>query len=110
MTDLLLISDCLITDYSSCAGDFALLRRPLFLFQDDIEQYQEKDRDFYFNMDESPYLAAHSQKELEEIIDRTSLEEAAKNCEEVLTFYGTKETGYAAETVAKRIVDFCNKI
>lgn len=110
MTDLLLISDCLITDYSSCAGDFALLRRPLFLFQDDIEQYQEKDRDFYFNMDDSPYLAAHSQEELELIIKRTGPEEAATNCDKILAFYETKETGHAAEAVAKRIVDFCSSI
>ena len=29
MSELLLVSDMLITDYSSCGGDFALLRRPL---------------------------------------------------------------------------------
>ena len=110
MTDLMLISDCLITDYSSCAGDYALLGRPLFLFQDDIEQYQEKDRDFYFNMEDSPYLVAHSQEELDKTIRETTLESAAKNCIEVLAFYGTKETGHAAESVAKRIVDFCQKI
>lgn len=110
MTDLLLISDCLITDYSSCAGDFALLGRPLFLFQDDIEQYQEKDRDLYFNMENSPYLVAHSQEELDKIIRETTLEDATKNSVEVLAFYGTNETGHAAESVAKRIVDFCQKI
>lgn len=110
MADLLLISDCLITDYSSCAGDYALLRRPLFLFQDDIEQYQEKERDFYFDMKDSPYLAAHSQNELEQFIKKTTLQDAEKNCDEILAFYGTKETGQAAEYVAKRIVDFCQKL
>lgn len=110
MTDLMLISDCLITDYSSCAGDFALLKRPLFLFQDDIKQYREKDRDFYFNMDESPYLIAHSQDELDEIINETTIEDASLNCDDVLAFYGTKETGQAAETIAKIITDFCQEI
>lgn len=109
MTDLLLISDCLVTDYSSCAGDFALLHRPIFLFQDDIEQYQENDREFCFNMADSPYLAAHSQDELEQIIGNTSLEKAEKNCDDILDFYGTKETGRGAEAVAKRIIDFCEK-
>ena len=61
-------------------------------------------------MEESPYLAAHAQEELDEIIRKTTLEDAAKNCAEVLAFYVTKETGRAADSVAKRIVDFCQKI
>ncbi len=109
MTDLLLISDCLITDYSSCAGDFALLRRPLFLFQDDLEQYRSKDRDFYFDMRSSPYLAAHSQDELEKLIRSTGTEDAAQNCDRILAFYKTCESGHAAEKTAKRIADYIEK-
>jgi CDP-glycerol glycerophosphotransferase len=41
MSELLLITDLLITDYSSCAGDFALLGKPIFLFQSDIEEYKD---------------------------------------------------------------------
>ena len=59
-------------------------------------------------MDDSSYLAAHSQEELELIIKRTGPEEAATNCDKILAFYETKETGHAAEAVAKRIVDFCS--
>ena len=110
MTDLLLISDCLVTDYSSCAGDYALLGRPLFLFQDDIELYKAKDREFYFDMEDSPYLIANSQTELEDIIKNTSLEKAEKVCENILSFYKTVETGHAAEIVANRIVDFISKV
>ncbi len=109
MADLLLISDCLITDYSSCAGDFALLKRPLFLFQDDIEQYQAKDRAFYFDMNSSPYYAAHSQEELEKLIMSTSSRDAAQNCDRILAFYETTESGHAAEETAKRIADFVHK-
>lgn len=109
MADLMVVADALITDYSSCAGDFALLRRPLFLFQDDIEEYLKKDRTFYFEMDESPYLIAHSQEELEKIISTTSLEAVANNCDEVLEFYGTHESGDAARAVAIIINDYCNE-
>ena len=109
MADLLLIADCLITDYSSCAGDFALMRRPLFLFQDDIEQYKAGDREFYFDMDTSPYLRARSQEELERLIEGTDADAAAQNCDRILEFYKTTESGRAAEETAKRIADFVEK-
>jgi CDP-glycerol glycerophosphotransferase len=108
MTDLMIAADALITDYSSCAGDFALLRRPIFLFQDDIEEYLKNDRTFYFEMEKSPYLIAHSQDELITIINSITLEEAAINCDKILEFYGTHESGDAAVTVARRIIDCCN--
>ena len=108
MVDLMIVADALITDYSSCAGDYALLRRPVFLFQDDIEEYLKKDRTFYFEMSDSPYLIAHSQTELNEIIEKTTLQAAADNCDEILKFYGTNECGDAAGAVAKRIIEYCN--
>lgn len=110
MSDLLLISDILITDYSSCAGDFALLHRPIFLFQPDADEYIKNERTLYFNLDDSPYIIAKSQNELNELIRSTSLDDAAKNCNEILDFYGTKETGHAAETVARRLIDHCRRI
>ena len=107
MSDLLLISDVLITDYSSSAGDFALLKRPLFLFQDDLQEYLKKDRELYFEMKDSPYFAAHSQEELEDLIRTVTEEEVVKNSQEILDFYKTTETGHASEAVAKRIIDYC---
>ena len=109
MADLLLISDMLITDYSSCAGDFALLRRPLVLYQADRQEYLEKDRTFYFDIDESPYFVAQNQEQLEQIIAGMTAEKAAENCEEILKFYGDCETGHAAEAVAKIIKDWIER-
>lgn len=109
MADLLLIADMLITDYSSSAGDYALLKKPLVLFQSDIEEYLEKDRSFYFDMNDSPYYTAHNQNELETIIYGFTEEEVKQNCEDILKFYGTNETGNAAHAVAEIIVDYLRK-
>lgn len=109
MADLLLIADMLITDYSSCAGDFALLGRPLVLFQADRQEYLEKDRTFYFDIGESPYFVAEDQAQLEKIISEMTPEKAAQNCKEVLAFYGDKETGHASQTVAGIIKDWINR-
>lgn len=48
INDLTLISDLLITDYSSACMDFALLSKPCIFFAFDLEEY-EKERSFYFD-------------------------------------------------------------
>ena len=48
---LYLISDLLITDYSSVFFDFANLRRPMIFFAYDIEDYRDRLRGFYFDFE-----------------------------------------------------------
>ena len=105
MSELLLVSDMLITDYSSCGGDFALLRRPLFLYQPDREEYLRNSRSFYFDIEKSPFLVARSRAELETLIDATDADKARENCEALDRFFGTTETGHAAEAVCRYIMD-----
>jgi len=52
--ELYLVSDILITDYSSVMFDYALLERPMLFFTYDLEFYKNNLRDFYFNMEEVP--------------------------------------------------------
>lgn len=106
MADLLLVTDFLITDFSSSAADIALLHRAVILFHSDIKEYLTKDRGLYFNMTDSPYYVANDQKELEALITRITPEEFAQNCDDILKFYGTVETGKASEAVAERLVDW----
>lgn len=49
--DLYLISDVLITDYSSVFFDYANLRRPMIFFVYDIEEYRDNLRGFYFDFE-----------------------------------------------------------
>jgi CDP-glycerol glycerophosphotransferase len=50
MTELLLVADALITDYSSVMFDFALVRRPMLFFVPDLETYT-RERGTYFDLD-----------------------------------------------------------
>jgi len=108
MAEILLVSDMLITDYSSCAGDFALLNKPIVLFHSDVNEYLEKDRTFYFDIEESPYYVAHNQQELEAIIQKLNQQDVEKNCKDILDFYETTESGKASETVCRIIMDKIN--
>ena len=103
MSDLLMTADFLITDYSSCAGDYILTKKPLVLAQFDLERYLEEDRTFYVDIRETGYLIARTQEELKAYINTMSDEDFAKNCEKVLDYFGTCETGHAAEDVCRLI-------
>lgn len=109
MTDLLLITDVLITDYSSCAGDFALCNKPVLLYQSDRSDYLEHYRELYFNMNDSPYYVAESQEELNQIIALLNEEDVKENCKKILDFYHTFESGNAGLKVAERIVEWCKE-
>lgn len=105
MQDLLLISDVLITDYSSTMFDFNLMHRPVFLFTKDVEAYQKMRglKDWYFKV---PFPFCHNNDELVEAIKSYDEQEYLKKCKEFDKFYGNLETG----TAAKQIVDRLEKI
>ena len=50
ITELYLISDICITDYSSVFFDYANLRRPILFYTYDIEKYKNQLRGFYIDM------------------------------------------------------------
>ncbi|MCD7880910.1 MAG: CDP-glycerol glycerophosphotransferase family protein [Clostridiales bacterium] len=54
INDLYLAADLLITDYSSTMFDYAVLRRPILFYMYDLEQYRDRLRGFYFDLDELP--------------------------------------------------------
>ena len=105
MADLLLATDLLITDYSSCAGDFLLTGKPVVLAHFDKESYMSKDRLLWVDAEKAGYLVARNQQELNDILKRIDSYGHKNIDEKVLQFYGTKETGHASEAVARRILE-----
>ena len=70
INQLYLISDILITDYSSVFFDFANTRRKIILFVYDKEQYIEE-RGMYLDIDTFPFDQARTTEELAELINRS---------------------------------------
>lgn len=50
ISELYLISDALITDYSSVFFDYAILNRPIYFYTYDLEQYKDELRGFYLDI------------------------------------------------------------
>ena len=96
MSDLLMISDMLISDYSSCGADFAngsiiLINTPL---REELSIFCE----------ESPYFTVSDMDEVLQIINDVIGENIRKNSKWILDFYSSFETGHAFETVSNVIL------
>ena len=103
--DLLFISDALISDYSSIAPDFALRKKPIFLYVSDINLYQQNDRKLWYRIEDTPFWFAKTAEELNTLISNFTWDKAVDNCEQILKFYGTHETGSSSEAVCNWIVN-----
>lgn len=101
VSELLLISDMLITDYSSIAYDFALLNRPIIHYHADRTEYTAESREFAYDPETLPLAIAHSEDELLRLA--VAPPDAAENCREICEFFGVHESGEAAKRAAERI-------
>lgn len=71
--ELYMLSDMLITDYSSVFFDYANLKRPMLFFVPDIETYRDKLRGFYFDFEkEAPGPLVKTTEETIEAIKEIS--------------------------------------
>lgn len=103
---LYLISDILITDYSSVFFDYANLRRPMLFFTYDLEKYRSVLRGFYMNVEEE--LPGPMLFDTDEVI--ASVKDIDKICEEYEDKYDTFckkycawEDGHATEKVVRAV-------
>lgn len=103
MQALLCAADILITDYSSCMWDFALLGRPCLLYVPDLEEYEKEDRGFFTPITEWPGLICKAEEQL--LATLSSLDEGTckKLAKEYLAASGSYETGSACDVVVDRI-------
>lgn len=103
MQQLSLISDILITDYSSTVHDFIILGKPIFLYLPDFNNYIEErglSQNFYVN----PFVKAYSFNELLRLIDSISFEHLAKTSVAIYQSIKSYENGNASQNVAKWIL------
>jgi CDP-glycerol glycerophosphotransferase (TagB/SpsB family) len=104
--DLLLITDALITDYSSVMFDFAATGRPMLFFSYDLDEYRDQVRGFYFDFQaEAPGpLLATSQEVVAALADLDAV--AAKYAAAAAAFtarFCPLDDGKAASRACDRI-------
>ncbi|WP_018708347.1 CDP-glycerol glycerophosphotransferase family protein [Siminovitchia fordii] len=104
--ELYLISDIMITDYSSVFFDYANLKRPMIFFVYDIDDYRDNLRGFYFDFEaKAPGPLVKTTEEL--IVEVKKLNEfgfvPSKNNEEFYNKFCYLEDGRASERVVKEV-------
>jgi len=106
INDLYIISDTLITDYSSVFFDYAILKRPMLFYMYDLDDYKNKLRDFYFDISELPGPIIKKEKDLvNEIIN---LSKNFKYDQKYLDFnnkYNYLDDGNASERVVEVVIE-----
>ena len=105
MQELMLISDVLITDYSSCIYDFVLSKKAGFIYATDIQEY-DNGRGLYYPLSETPFPVAKNNDELVENIKNFDYEDYYKKVDEFLKGKGCIEDGNAS----KRVVDLIEEL
>lgn len=104
MQELIMATDVLISDYSSCLFDAALREIPCFTFATDFKQYKT-DRGVYYEMEELPFPYATNNNELElniRIFNPNVYKQKWKAFKERTGLY---ETGHAGRDIAEKIND-----
>jgi CDP-glycerol glycerophosphotransferase len=105
VNELYVISDALMTDYSSVFFDYANLQRPMIFFMYDLEEYRDNLRGFYIDIDTLPGDIVREEKEIVDILG--SLDEyQKKQAEKYQKFndtYNYLDDGKAAERVVNTV-------
>lgn len=103
--ELLSAADVLVTDYSSLMFEFSFMRKPVFLYMPDLEEYFIE-RGFYFEIEDLPYEIGRTNEEVFEKIRKFDKDIYNERVEEFLNKLGLCENGDAS----KKTVDLITKI
>lgn len=102
------LCDVLVTDYSSVAADFLLMRRPALYYMPDLEQYAERPG-FYFPPERLPGTLVRSAdqlvEQLEALLQRTGPPAWSDEDEDFLRMVWGDRRGSSCEDVMQALVD-----
>lgn len=106
--ELIPLTDAVISDYSSLTFEAGLLNKPVFLFALDLDSYI-RERGFYIDIREQPYILAQNNDELVEKIAGFDHEQYDKELKAFNDSLGIMEKGNASKLVAERILEVTGK-
>ena len=104
INELYVISDMLITDYSSVFFDYAILERPIIFYMYDLDEYRDDIRGFYLSLDELPGEVVQTEKELIRAIKKSKEKEGKHKLLKFNCLYNYLNDGKAAIRILKKIM------
>lgn len=107
--ELMVFTDAMITDYSSCIFDFILTYKPGFIYAVN-EQGYDSERGLYYPLSATPFSIAHSNTELEQNIRDFNPVEYHDKVVQFLTEKGCIDDGKASERVVQLITKLFRRL
>jgi len=109
ISELYLVADLLITDYSSVFFDYANLRRPMIFYMYDIKEYRDILRGFYFDIEkEAPGPIVKNMQELCEAFEEFKRQGkylcSEANYQKFYEKYCYMENGNSAEALVESVI------
>ncbi len=106
IADLYLVSDMLITDYSSVMFDYSVLSRPMIFFTYDYDTYMNDLRGFYFDFkEEAPGPLVYDNNELIDSIKNYDSTKWEEKCKAFHDKFSSLDTGTASKAMVDLIVE-----
>lgn len=102
MQELLLISDMLVTDYSTSIFDIAMLDRDVVVYVPDVQEYQ-RERGLKQSFFELPFPRAESEEALYHCVENYRTIAPRERILEFMDTYESYDTGTASAAVCQRI-------
>jgi CDP-glycerol glycerophosphotransferase len=106
VNDLYVISDALVTDYSSVFFDYANLRRPTVFFMRDLERYAGQTRGLYLGLEDLPGPVVDTTEGLIDALrsGESPSEEDVERRERFRERFTYLDDGHASERVIERML------
>ena len=106
INELYIITDLLITDYSSVFFDFANLKRPIIFYMYDLIHYRDESNGFYLDLSELPGPIVENEKDLIDAIKSVSYNNiVTEKYRKFNEKYNYLDDGHASKRVAKKIFE-----
>lgn len=100
ISELYLIADALITDYSSVMFDYSILKRPMYFYCFDLKEYKDELRGFYFDfINEAPGPIVQTTEELIHSIQTEDLKQYEQRYENFVRRFNCFDNGQASQKV-----------
>ena len=104
INELYIISDILVTDYSSVFFDYANLKRPMLFYMYDFDKYKDDLRGFYIDLEELPGKITKTEADLIEAIKETNNFEYNDKYKKFNEKYNYLDDGQATKRVVEEII------
>ena len=97
MAEYLACIDVLLTDYSGSMFDFIHSKKPCFLYVPDLDSYKNKERGFYFDIEETPFDICQDEESLTKAIKGFEMQEYLDKCDAFAKKMGKFDKGEASK-------------